>query len=389
MSKKISCSIDIGTHTTRVVAIVGGKGQSEDSVITSGVETRGMKSGYITNTEHISESLKKAVSKIENTTKTKIKRAHVSIGGISLLSQISYGEVIISRADQEVTHLDVTKVINISEEALSLVNKKIIHIIPLAYKIDGKEIHGRPEGMHGVKLEVKTLFVTCLKQNIEDLVTVMELSGIEIIDATASPIASARILLSEKQKNVGCALLDIGAETVSLSVFENSTLISLQVFQIGSMDITKDIALGLKISLEEAESIKIGSLIGDYPKKKIDEIIEARLSDIFELVENHLKKIRRNGLLPAGIVIYGAGSQINNIENIAKRDLKLPARVGPQDISIYNKYKIRDESWYPVLGIAIAPDSLSMSDITIQGSFGENIKEAKSFFKSFLSQLLP
>jgi cell division protein FtsA len=243
--------------------------------------------------------------------------------------------------------------------------------------------------MKGVKLEVKTLFVTCLKQNIEDIITAFGLADIEVTDVIATPIASGNILLNNKQRMAGCALLDIGAETVSMAVFENGILISMQVFPIGSMDITKDIALGLRIGLDESESIKLGSVIGgDYPKKKIDEIIEARLGDIFELAENSLKRLRRNELLPAGVVITGGGAHISKIEDIAKRDLKLPCRVGPIDSILSNKLKIRDWSWYTAYGLALSGGSSNKNE-NIHSQIGDNVKEVKGFFKSLLSQLLP
>ena len=219
------------------------------------------------------------------------------------------------------------------------------------------------------------------------MVTALGLANIEILDVVASPLSLSTILLNTKQKIAGCALLDIGAETVSIAVFENNLLISLQVFPIGSMDITKDVALGFKITLEEAESVKLGSVLGgDFPKKKVDEIIEARLSDIFELVENHLKRIRRNGLLPAGIIITGGGSYIPRIEELARKQLNLPAKVGPTDGTINNKFKIKDASWYGALGLALSTPTGANN---IENSIGDNIKQVKGFFKSIFSQLLP
>ena len=387
-NNKISVGIDIGTHTTRVVVLGFDKENKEPHIIATGQSsTEGMRLGYITNIDRVLESLKKAILQAENTLGYKIRSAYVSIGGISLSSSISYGSAIISRADQEITNLDISKALADSEENLEIINKKIIHIIPIGYKLDGKDIYGRPEGMRGVKLEVKTLFITCLKQNIEDLMTVCGLAKIEVLDVIASPLASSNVLLGNKQKTAGCALVDIGAETVSIACFENNLLISLQVFSIGSMDITKDVALGFKIALEEAESIKIGSVIGgDYPKKKVDEIIEARLGDIFELIGNHLKRLRRNELLPAGVIITGGGAHINRIEELARTQLKLPAKVGPVDETINTKFKVRDINWYTALGLALSSDNKSSTGEAI---LGDNLKQVKSFFKSFLSQLLP
>lgn len=385
-----TCGIDVGTHITRVVVVGYGKEDGSPYTIATGqANTEGMHLGYVTNTEKVAESIREAISQAEKTLGSKIKRAIISIGGISLSSVVASGQAIISRADQEVTHLDVSKAIADSEEGLEILNKKIIHIIPVSYKLDGKDVHGRPEGMKGVKLEVKTLFITCLKQNIEDLITSFGLASIEVTDVIASPLSSANLLLSNKQKMAGCALLDIGSETVGMAVFENGLLISMQVFSIGSMDITKDIALGFRIGLEESESIKLGSVIGgDYPKKKVDEIIEARLGDIFELAENHLKRLRRNELLPAGVIITGGGAHINRIEEIAKRDLKLPCKVGPVDNIISNKLKIRDWSWYNAFGLALS-SGISGKNENIHSSIGDNVKEVKGFFKSILSQLLP
>ena len=385
-----TCGIDIGTHTTRVVVIGHDKNKNDCLLAIGQSHTEGMRLGYITNVEQVAKSVKKAIEQAEKMLGSKIRHAYVSIGGISLSSQTSTGTVIISKADQEITHLDISKAMALCEEDIELLNRKIIHIIPIGFKLDGKDIHGKPEGMHGTKLEVKTLFITCLKQNIEDIVTALALINIEVKDIVASPIASSFVLLNHKQKVAGCVLIDIGAETVSISCFENNTLISLQVFSIGSMDITKDVALGFKIALEEAESIKIGSVVGgDYSKKKVSEIIEARLIDIFELVQNHLKKIKRNELLAAGAIITGGGSQINEIEDIAKSQLKLPARVGPMDSTMVNKFKMRDSSWYTALGLALGERDGVSTKNNIHGGINDQVKEIKDFFKNILSQLLP
>ncbi len=389
MSKNnINVGIDIGTHTTKVVVTGVNKENNSPCLLATGfAETNGMRLGYITNTDLVGESVRKAVTQAEGPLGFKIRKAYVSIGGISLSSCIATGSVIISKADQEITSLDISKVLANSEEALDVTNKKVIHSFPISYKLDGKELYGRPDGMHGIKLEVRTLFITCLKQNLEDLITALAFANIEAIDVIASPIACSSILLNTKQKTAGCALLDIGAETVSMSVFENNLLISSQIFPIGSMDITKDIALGFKISLEEAESVKLGSVLGgDYPKKKVDEIIEARLGDIFELAENHLKRIKRSGLLPAGVIITGGGANIARIEELVKKQLNLPAKVGPIDTTINNKFKIKDSSWYTAYGLALSttPQNMPSSNTT-----RENIKEVKTFFKSIFKQLLP
>ncbi|MCX6754876.1 MAG: cell division protein FtsA [Candidatus Nomurabacteria bacterium] len=385
-----TCGIDIGTQSTKVVVMVFDKIKKENIIVATGISpTLGMRFGYITNVDTVAASIKKAVGQAENILGFKIRKAFISVGGVSLSSVTSTGSVMISKADQEITNLDVQKVLANSEENLDIVNKKIIHIIPIGYKLDGKEIYARPEGLKGIKLEVKTLFITCLKQNIEDLITALTLAKIDIEEIIASPFATGNVLVNNQQKIAGCVLVDIGAETVSTVVFENSLPLSISVFPIGSMDITKDIALGLRLSLEEAESIKLGSVTGgDYSKKKVDEIIEARLGDIFELVGNQLKRLKRNELLPAGIIITGHGSSTNNICEIARTQLKLPAKIGVIDSSLNNKLKVRDSSWYTALGLALSSNSESFNNQAID-SIGVNIKEMKRFFKDILKQLLP
>jgi cell division protein FtsA len=389
MRRSIACGIDIGTHTVRVVVIERDRATSHPIVIGRGqAETSGVRLGYITSIDAVVNSVKEAVSQAENACGVKIKRAYVSVGGIGLSSETSVGSAIISRADKEVTTLDIQKAIAESEESLNLSNKKVIHVVPTHYKLDGKEVHGKPEGMHGVKLEVKTLFVTVLKQHIEDLATAVTEAGIEVLDIVAGIVAESTLILTEKDKIAGCALLNIGAETVNLAVFENNVLISLQVFSIGGMDITKDIALGFKVALDEAEGVKLGSVIGDYPKRKLDEIVDARLGDIFELVENHLKKIKRSGLLPGGVIITGGSSRVSQIEAVAKQYLRLPAHAGMKAEHNAAKYKIRDEAWFTALGLALlANPKISGTDTGM--SAGDTIKGMRVFFKNLLSQLLP
>jgi cell division protein FtsA len=266
-------------------------------------------------------------------------------------------------------------------------NKKIIHSIPVQYKIDGKAVLGKPEGMRGSKFEVKTLYITCLEQHLNDLIQAVEESGISVQDVMASPIAASLVTLSKSQKIAGCVLANIGSETVSISVFENNTPVSLEVFPIGSTDITNDIALGLKVPLEEAEQIKLGVITGtSYSRKKLEEIIYARVSDIFELIENHLKKIGRDGLLPAGIVLIGGGAGLSGIEEMAKSSLKLPSRIGTLSLGLSEKQSFKDSIWAVAYGLCIlgihADEELPID--TSAKFFHDTKRTIMSWIKQFL-----
>jgi cell division protein FtsA len=388
MIRNITVGIDIGTYATRVVVGEYVKGENLPRIIGTGFsESSGLRFGYITNMDEAIKSIRRAVADAEKNTEIKIRRAYISVSGISLSCETSVGSAIISKADKEVTKLDVEKAIAESEDSFSLANRKIIHTVPIQYKLDSKEIMGRPEGMKGIKLEVRTLGVTYLEQHLEDLISAVSQAGVEVLDVVASPIASSLVTLSEKQRTAGCVLVDIGAETVSSAVFENGKLFSLQVFSIGSTDITKDIALGLRIPLEEAENIKLGQLGNDYPKRKIDEIVDARLSDIFELIENHLKKIKRAELLPAGVIITGGGAHIQKIEELSRHLLKLPSRIGTLETFTHSKNRIKDSSWFVASGLCLW--GKAQPEGKEDRSLGSTVKGAKHFFKSILDQLLP
>lgn len=387
MIRNISVGIDIGTATTRVVVGEFLKGEKNPKVIGVGEsETKGLRHGYIFNISETTNSLKSAVALAEKTSGIKIRRAFISIGTPNLRSEMSTGEAIISKADGEVTNLDLKKALKESETNLNLNNKKIIHVFPISFKLDGKEILGRPEGMKGTKIEVKSLFITCSVSHWEDLLEAVTEAGVEPINVIASGLAGSYVALTERQKMVGCALVNIGAETMSLAVFENNLLISLNTFSIGSVDITNDIALGLKITLEKAEICKVQNDSMENPKKKLDEIIEARLSDMFELIENHLKKIKRNELLPAGIVFIGGGANTPRLEELSKSILKLPSKIGTTEMFGNLKTKLRDSSWFVALGLILHNKN---GESYVQGSFLNMLKDAKNSLKSSLKQLMP
>ncbi len=358
MHERLITGIDVGTYQIKVVVVrVPKKGEQKmlPQIVGTGLaESRGLRHGYIINETDVVKSIRSAISQAEKATGEPIHRAFLSIGGIGLDEIHSRGEVIPSRADSAITQIDIEKGMLDSEERIQdkIPNRKILHAIPLSFSVDGEKVFGRPHGMKGTKLEVESLFVSCFEQHLNDLVQAVESTGIIVDDVMASPLAGSLIMLTKAQKRAGCVLANIGAETVSIVVFENSIPISLKVFPIGSTDITNDIALGLKIPLEEAEKIKRGSPSGtQYSKRRLDEIISARLSDIFELIDAHLKKIKRDGLLPAGIIITGGGSGITTIQDLARAALRLPSRIASLDPS--QNGKVRDASWAVAYGLCI------------------------------------
>jgi len=397
MARNIITGIDIGTYQIKVV--VAEKTREEDrqfpKILGTGfAESKGLRHGYIVNIAEVTRGIKTAIEQAQKTSGVAIRRAYVSVGGIGLSGTISNGSTMISRADSEIADLDMIKVLDIARAeippALSQ-NRRIIYEIPIKYKVDGKEVLGnRPQGLKGMRLEVRALFITCLEHHLKDLVEAVEEAGIDVVDVLAAPIAASFVTLSKAQRIAGVVLANIGSETVSIVVFEDNNPVSLEVFPIGGTDITNDIALGLRIPLEEAESIKLGGITQtSYPKKKLDEIVSARLSDMFELIEAHLKKMGKSGLLPAGIVITGGGSNISTIEEFAKMSLKLPSRVAHINFPDKEKGKIKEAFFAVALGLCIAgfneEESGDPGIIKTPTNFISNIlKSAKNWLRPFL-----
>lgn len=392
MAKENITGIDIGTYEVKIMISEKNPdgGSALPVALGSGQATsRGLRYGYIINKNDIGKSIADSLRNAEKQAGVKAKRAYLALGGVGLESFTSNGSVIISRADSEITQADVDKCTEAAEENLkssgNLQNRKVLQSYPILFKIDGKEALGRPLGMRGGRLEAKIIFITCLEQHLNDLIGAVEEAGLIIEDVIPSPIAAAEALLTKPQRLAGCVLANIGAETVSIIVYENDRPISVKVFPIGGSDITNDIALGLQIPLEEAEKVKQGAVTGgSYSKKKLDEIIVARLSDIFELIENHLKKIGKNGLLPAGIILTGGGALIGTIEELAKNSLRLPSQSANLKMLNSVKNSLKDSTWAVAYGLC----KIGLSDEAPQIRFGQ-FRERGRTLAEWLKQFLP
>jgi cell division protein FtsA len=385
MKRRIATGVDIGTYQVKVVVVeeISDKQSGRQlRVLGTGLaESKGLRHGYIVNKEEVSASILKAKKEAESVARVPIRSAFLAVGGISLDEARATGSTIISRADQEITVLDIETAGKAAREAAApgFLNRHVLHSIPLEYRVDGNKVLGDPVGMKGVRLETDYLFVTCLAQHEDALAQAVEDADIEVVDQMASPLAGSYVLLDGDQKMKGCVLANIGAETISIVVYDEGIPVSVKVFPTGSSHITDDIALGLRISLEEAERVKIGRLSGAmYPRKKVDSLIESRLINMFELIDKHLKSLGRRGPLPAGIIISGGGSGVGSISDIARGSLKLPSRLA--ELRLSAETKIRDATWAVAYGLAI------------WGLTGDTVSPKRSFgaaAKKFLQQFLP
>lgn len=390
MAGRIAAGIDVGTYQVRVVIAreTSDKPGAFPKIIGTGyAESKGLRHGYIVNSEDVSRAIRHAANQAEKLAGVRIKTAFLSVGGIGLDEVRGTGDAVVAKADGEVTDLDVEKAVDVSRNNISgkFLNRRILHTIPLTFSVDGMEVLGRAQGMKGTKLTAETLFVTCLKQHVEDLIDAVESAEIAVSDVMASPLAGSIITLTNTEKKAGCVLANIGAETVSIVVFDNGTPISVKVFKIGSMDITKDIALGLRISLDEAEQLKLGAIThAQYSKKKLDDILSARLTDIFELIDSHLKKIGKDQLLPAGIIISGGGAGIGPIKEIAESSLKLHSKTA--SLNIAADAKIKDSTWAVAYGLTVWGLT---GDNFARPAAGEAVRDISKSIGGFFRQFLP
>jgi len=386
-NRNIIVGLDIGTAWVRLVVCELKSGDDTPQILAlTKKANRGLRRGYIINAEETVEAIREAVADVERSLKIRLRKVILGMGGVSLESRISEGAIVASRPEAEISESDVNRTIEASEaNLLEMANRRILHKIPIAFKVDGQKVLGRPEGLRGSKLEVKTLFITCLNQHLKDIIRTVEMAGLIVDDIVASPLAASLVVMTRAQKLAGCALANIGSQTTSIAVFEEGLPVSVQVFPIGGVDITNDIALGFRIQPEEAERVKRGEGEPVGTKKKLDEIIEARLSDIFEFIERHLKKLGVAGLLPAGLVITGGGSNVGNIEELAKSYFKLPAKTAANTIAATSKSQLRDNAWAVAYGLC----AYTVEDEGDE-SFGLKLaRQARGKIWSWIREFLP
>lgn len=345
--------LDVGTTTVR--ALVGQSApepEGKPHILGVGVApSSGMQRGVVTDIEETIRSVSHALDAAERMAGVPIDHAAVSVSGAHMSSMNSRGVIAVSRADGEISEEDVTRAVG-AAQAISLPsNREILHVIPQHFIVDGQSGITDPRGMTGVRLEVDVHIIEGSTPFIRNLTKCVYQAGVTVTELLFAPLAAARGVLSKRQKELGVVLLDLGGGTTSLAVYEDNRLIHTASIPVGSMHVTNDIAIGLRSSIDVAERIKLefGSALPDEVKKsqeinlknvdaheedvsisrrQVSEIIEARLSEIFSLVNRQLRAIDRAGMLPAGVVLTGGGAKLHGIVDLAKRELRLPAQLG-------------------------------------------------------------
>ena len=354
MSKgNIVTGLDIGTHSIK--ALVAQRKQNEWEVLSyAEIPSFGLRKGAVVNVEEVAKNVQMIMSGIEKDCNRRINSAFVNIGGNHLYVTPSDGIISVSRADNRISKEDIERVLQATRAINIPSNEEVLDVFPREFIIDDQKGIRQPLDLTGVRLEAKVLLLCVFSPYFINLTQAVLNSKLQINDVIPSPLAAANAVLTRQQKEVGVALLDIGAATTSLAVFEEGELLHLAIFPIGSANITNDIAIGLKTEVAIAESIKKQhgtcvfaktdkekSAAGhkkievfdkssslNFTKKNLVDIIEPRVSEILDLAQKELKKIGRQELLPGGIVLTGGGAKIPRIKELTKETLKLSCEIG-------------------------------------------------------------
>ncbi len=348
---EIAVGLDIGSSNVRTVIAQKFEDEEKPRVMGVGiVPSAGVRRGIVADVEETIKSISGSIENAEKTSGIAVSKAIVSVGGVHITSQESQGVIASGRADGEINSEDVARALTAAETVSLPSNMEIIHTIPRSYTVDDQKNIKDPIGMNGVRLEINALLILGSTPFIKNLSKCVYQANVEIEDLVFSALAASKAALNKRQKELGVVLVDIGGGTTSLAVYEEGELVQVGVVPVGGGHITNDIAIGLRTSIDVAEKVKInyGSALpsdiskkdqvnlaeiesseeGGVSRRHVAEIIEARLEEIFTMVDKELRKTDRSGMLPAGAVIVGGGAKLPGVVDLAKKVLRLPAQTG-------------------------------------------------------------
>ncbi len=366
--------LDIGSATVRVA--VGQVQPNSPTIHIVGAaehEAQGISKGAVTSIEDAVSAISATLETVERMTGIPTEHAFVGIGGTHIASMESHGVVAVSRPDGEIKEDDVERVVEAAQAVATPPNYEILHVIPRTFAVDNQHGIRDPIGMTGMRLEVDAQIIQGLSGQVKNVTKAVFRTGLSIDDLVLGSLAAAESALTKRQKELGVALVNIGGATTSLVVFEEGDVLHVKVLPIGAGYITNDIAIGLRTSIDLAERVKLavgtatpetigkredislaefeGGEDAAVSRKHIAEIIEARLEEIFHMVDKEFQSIDRSGLLPAGVVLTGGGAKLAGILEVAKKIFRLPASVGTPQNVVTAIDKVNDPSFTTALGL--------------------------------------
>lgn len=406
-------AVDVGS--TKTVVIIGQVQEGMVQIVGLGkAPNSGLRRGSVVDIEETVSSISAAIEDAERSSGLTVDSCFASVGGNQIISVDSKGVVAISRPDGEITAPDIDRVLEAAQSVALPTNYEILHTIPKFFAVDGQAGIKDPTGMTGIRLEVNAHIVGVAMLAIKNLTKSLTQSGLDIQGIVFAPLACSKAFLNKRQMEMGVVLIDFGASSTSIAVFEEGTLIHSKVLPVGSNHITNDLAIGLKISLEAAEKLKIEAIDVDLSNvkesEKIDlakyerhekekpsrqyvcEIAEARLNELFQMIKQELSDIERDEMLPAGAIIVGGGSLIKGIVPLAKKVLGLPVQEG---IPVYEVSglidKVDDPQYATAVGLMLWGLDEMQTTVSNKGKMSFNLDgvggalgKVKDIFKNFL-----
>lgn len=366
---RILSAIDIGS--SKIVTLIASMTEEGEARII-GVSTspsRGLRKSQVVNIEEATEAISASLEAAERMAGTSVAQAFLSVGGAHISSLNSHGVVAVAEPEKEINHADVKRVIDAAKAVQLPTSREILHVLPRGYIVDGQEGIVDPIGMSGVRLEVETHLVTGGATAMRNLHKCVEELGVEVAGIAFGGLVSALSTLSDTEKELGVVLVDIGGGTTDVAIFVEGALSYSSVIPVGAINITKDLAAGLRVSLESAEKIKLR--LGEMPKARlmpedekpksktdkddeidvsdlglpegmrtisrktlIEGIIKPRLNEIFTMVGLEIKRSGFGGMTPSGVVLTGGGALTIGAVEAARRNLAMPVHTGiPQKVS--------------------------------------------------------
>ncbi|RYF28496.1 MAG: cell division protein FtsA [Chloroflexi bacterium] len=349
-TSRYAVGIDIGTTTVRcVVGHIDASTGTPTIVGVGSVPNSGMRKGGIANLNGPAHSIDNALGEAERMSGYQVDAATVSINGAHILSTHADGMIAVGTADHEITHDDLARIEEVATMGKVPANREILEVVPHGYRLDGQDNIKDPLGMTGTRLEINANVVSALAPHVANLQKATDLAKVTPHTIIPAVVAAAKAVLSEQQLESGVAVIDLGGATTSVAVFEEGDLQFVSVIPMGGVSITNDLAIGLKTDPEIAERVKLehaSAAIGgsdsdlatisidhdgkavEFAKQDIDEIVDARLEEIYEAIQKELKKAGKAGQLPSGVVLTGGTANLKNIVEYTKTTLGLAARVG-------------------------------------------------------------
>ncbi len=341
--------VDIGSSKIAVCVAT----QNEGSLQIVGVSTvpfGGVRKGMITDIEETVSALSHALEEAERMAGGAISHAFVSISGPHIETMPAKGVVAISKPNGEIDHADVVRVVDAAKTVALPQNRELLHVFPHHFVVDGHEEIRDPIGMNGIRLETEALVISSSSAALRNLIKAVDQAGLEIDGIVFAPLATAKAVTTKQQRETGVILIDVGAGSTNIAVYEEGELLHAASLPIGSRHITNDIAIGLRKNLDVAEAIKLkyGSVIPDnvreteqinlsvldpaedekVSRRQVAEIMEARAIEMLQMIKDELDKIGKDGLLPAGAVLTGCGAALEDLCELARKELRLPAELG-------------------------------------------------------------